>query len=145
MNIREMEEKDIARVYEIEKQLFLSSPWQPHHFLAELNDNPYSKMFVLENNEEIIGYLGIWITFELCQITTIGVDLKYQGRGYGDYLMKKCYQEAFENNCETISLEVRVSNQKAINLYKKHGFYQISKRKGYYDDGEDAYVLAKAV
>ena len=45
--------------------------------------------------------------------------------------------------CENITLEVRVSNKVAINLYKSCGFNVVATRKRYYENGEDAYLMLK--
>ena len=49
------------------------------------------------------------------------------------------------HECFSITLEVRVSNEPAINLYKKRGFSTVCVKKGYYKDGEDAYYMMKGV
>ena len=52
--------------------------------------------------------------------------------------------DAIAKECDTMSLEVRVSNDKAIALYKKNGFITVNTRKGYYQDNhEDAYLMVK--
>lgn len=143
--IRPMELADLERVLEMERKIF-PTPWHKEHFEYELEENPFSKMFVLELDGTIIAYYGIWITFEECQITTIAVDEKYRGNGYGDKMMRDLIHIAKEENCERISLEVRISNEKAMNLYKKYGFEVINTRYGYYEDNhEDAYVMMKGI
>ena len=58
--------------------------------------------------------------------------------------MNHVIRMAEENGCEDISLEVRISNKKAINLYEKYGFIQINVRKSYYANPiEDAYLMMK--
>lgn len=140
-----MELSDLAEIMELEHENF-SSPWHKEHYEYELQENPFSKLFVLKLDNKIIAYYGVWITFEECQITTIAVRDEYKGQGYGNLLMEHLIHIAKENYCERISLEVRISNEKAINLYKKYGFESITIRKNYYEDNhEDAYLMMKGI
>ena len=85
--LRPMTLEDLPRVMELEKENF-SNPWHLEHFEYELKENPFSKMFVLELEKEVIAYYGIWITFEECQITTIAVADSHKGKGYGNVMME---------------------------------------------------------
>lgn len=143
--MRPMTHEDLPTIMELEKENF-ATPWHLEHFEYELDENPFSKLFVLEMDQKILGYYGIWITFEECQITTIAVSDEFKGKGYGNVLMEHLIHEAKEALCERISLEVRVSNERAQNLYRKYGFENISIRRGYYEDNhEDAYVMMKGI
>jgi len=140
-----MTEDDLEQILILEKQLFTSC-WKEEDYLYELNENPYSTLIVIEENGKIIGYAGIWCMFEQAQITTIGVAKEYQGKGYSKLLMEQLLSIALINKCETISLEVRVSNYKAISLYEKLDFIKINTRKDYYaDNHEDAYLMMKGI
>ena len=143
--IRVMNKSDLSTIVELEKKLF-TAPWSMEDFVYELNDNPYSKLFVMELDNRIIGYAGIWLIFEQAQITTIGIIDEMRGQGFGKLLLDYLEQEAIDNQCETISLEVRISNEHAINLYKKNGYQTINIRKSYYSDNhEDAYLMMKGI
>lgn len=141
--IRKMKLSDLDQIMMIENDLF-TSPWKKSDYEYEIKSNPYSKYYVLEENSVIIGYIGIWIIFDIAQITTIGVSKDYQGNGLSNILINKAIEEANSANCDNISLEVRVSNDVAISLYKKHGFINVNTRKAYYSDNfEDAYLMVK--
>lgn len=142
---RRMTNEDLPRILELEKENF-PTPWHKEHFEYELEENPFSRLFVFELDGSIIAYYGIWITFEECQITTIAVADEYKAKGYGNVMMEHLLHQAKEELCERISLEVRVSNERAQNLYRKYGFENISLRRGYYEDNhEDAYVMMKGI
>ncbi|MBE6115145.1 MAG: ribosomal-protein-alanine N-acetyltransferase [Erysipelotrichaceae bacterium] len=143
--LRPMTLEDLPQVMVLEQENFSANPWHKEHFEYELEENPFSKMFVLELDNEVIAYYGIWITFEECQITTIAVADAHKGKGYGNVMMESILHEAKEACCERISLEVRVSNERAQNLYRKYGFENISIRKNYYENTEDAYVMMKGI
>ena len=143
--LRKMKECDLEQVLAMETRLFHSA-WKEEDFLYELNDNPYASLIVIEEEGKIIAYAGLWCMFDQAQITTIGVAKKWQRQGYGKILMDEMLRLAVENQCDTISLEVRVSNKKAISLYEGYGFITINTRKAYYSDNyEDAYLMMKGI
>lgn len=141
MMIKEMSLDDLGQVCQLEKELFPSSPWKKEDYLYELEKNVFAHYRVLTLNEKIIGYVGLWIIYEQMQITTLGVAKEYQSLGYGHQLLSYSIQEAKENGCEMISLEVRPSNERAMKLYESHGFKKVALRKNYYEDHEDAYLM----
>ncbi|MEG0592586.1 MAG: ribosomal protein S18-alanine N-acetyltransferase [Coprobacillus sp.] len=144
MLIRAMTLDDLDRVIELEHQLFKESSWSKEDYLYEIYENTFSFNFVLEIDNIIVGYVGVWIMYEQSQITTIGIDNQYQRQGYAKTLMDEIIQFAVEEGCEVMSLEVRVSNQPAISLYEKCGFVNQAIRKNYYQDNhEDAYLMVK--
>ena len=121
--IREMTLDDLEIVCEMELRLF-SSPWPRESYEYELKENPYSHLFVAENEAgTIVGYAGVWTTFDQAQITTIGVDLPYRRQHWASRLMDHMINCAAENGCEMINI-----------------------RKGYYQDNhEDAYLMMKPI
>lgn len=143
--IRKMLDSDLDQIDVLEHELFTSA-WSKKDFEYELHDNPYGNYFVYEENSNVLGYVGVWVIFEQAQITTLGVDKKFQDRGIGSKLLEYVINYADQQACEVISLEVRVSNDKAIMLYEKAGFINVNIRKGYYqDNNEDAYLMVKAL
>ena len=140
MLLRAMRLSDLDNIMPLERQLF-SSPCSKDDYIYELSSNPYAKYYVLED-DKIVGYVGIWITYETAQITTIGIAKERQGEGLSKLLMNKVIEET--KDCEAITLEVRVSNVKAIKLYESYGFKKEAIRKDYYlDNHEDAYLMMK--
>lgn len=143
--IRAAEDQDLDRIAELEKVLFADSPWPWKEFEHELHENPFAILLVDEEEGKVVGYLDYWILYEQAQVATIGVDPEYQNRGIGSALLSYAEKDAADQGCETFSLEVRVSNAKARHLYEKHGFIQVNIRKGYYENGEDAYLMVKPI
>lgn len=145
MLIRAMTLDDLDRIMELEHLLFTSS-WSEADYIYEIYENTFSFNFVLEVENKIIGYVGVWIMYEQSQITTIGIDSDYQGQGYAKILMDEIIGFACDEGCSTMSLEVRISNQAAISLYEKCGFTNQAIRKNYYQDNhEDAYLMVKGL
>ncbi len=133
---------DLDAVVSIEQALFID-PWSQQDFHYELIENPFAHLMVLKKDDQVIGYIDYWITYETCQIASIAVDKAYQGKGFGNQLLEHCMQHAINSDCHNISLEVRVSNLVAKNLYESYGFIPITIKSGYYKNGEDAYLMVK--
>ena len=145
MMIRKMQEEDLTQIMELENELF-SSPWPRHEYLYEMKKNPFSHLYVLEEEGEIVGYYDYWILYDQAQIATIGVMKKKQRQGYAQKMMDEITSSCAKAGCETLSLEVRVSNIPAITFYEKNGFVKVNVRKNYYEDNhEDAYLMVKAL
>jgi ribosomal-protein-alanine N-acetyltransferase len=131
---------DFDEIDLIEKKIF-SDPFPKSLLIHDFNQNPFSNYFKLTLDNKIVGYFGCWTAFEDCQIITVGVDTAYQGKGMGKDIVKSIIQFARESGCEKVTLEVRVTNQKAIQLYQGFGFIKLSLRKRYYENGDDAYLM----
>ncbi|MFD2444212.1 ribosomal protein S18-alanine N-acetyltransferase [Bacillus sp. CGMCC 1.16607] len=138
---RFMQEEDIDQIVNIEKLSF-AVPWSKESFYNELHNNQFAKYVVLEENEKIIGYCGVWMIVDEAHITNIAVLPEYRGRNLGDALLAKVMETVKEMGAKTVTLEVRVSNTVAQNLYRKYGFKNGGIRKNYYSDNlEDALVM----
>lgn len=97
--------------------------------------------FVAKIDNKIIGCIGYSILYDHIDISILITHINYLNKGVASALLKKLIQYSKENNIEKIFLEVRSSNHKAIKLYEKYNFKQISIRKNYYKDtNEDALV-----
>ena len=140
--IRKMEVLDIKEVYAIESEAF-SLPWSIAAFQSELLQNLMARYFVLENSQaEIVGYAGIWFVVDEAHITTIAVKKTYQGQGLGKLLLQRIITETWALGGKKLMLEVRVSNEIAIAMYRKFGFVAQGIRKKYYSDNqEDALIM----
>ena len=142
--IRNMTKEDIPQIAKIEKMVF-PSPWSEAAFRSELNDNAMAVYLVLaeeSRRSEVLAYSGMWKIFDEGHITNIAVRPQDQGKKLGKLILHAMVQWAWENNLSHVTLEVRVNNHKAINMYKKAGFEDAGIRPGYYDNGgSDAMVM----
>lgn len=132
--------KDFDLIDLIEKDAFVA-PFPKEVYLYDYMNHPYSEYYKLFLNNNIIGFFGLWVIDDTVQLTTIAVSPKLQKKGYGKLMMEFIINYLREKNCKNITLEVRVSNQKAINFYLKFRFIKVATRKRYYENGEDAYLM----
>lgn len=107
--------------------------------------NSYMDCLVYEENKKIIGFIIFSIIYEKAEIIDIAVSIEQQRQSIGTKLIDAFFNECINKKCDSITLEVRISNEKAISFYEKNGFKKISIRKGYYHDGEDALIMMKMV
>jgi ribosomal-protein-alanine N-acetyltransferase len=132
--------EEIAR---IERESFLV-PWKREFFESELTE-PYRYSRVLASQDgsipEIGGYLFAVSLYEEFHINKIATDRRLRKQGYGRMLLEDALARARSMGSTAVTLEVRVSNAAARQFYKSYGFAEAYRRRGYYQDGEDALVL----
>lgn len=117
--------------------------WSKDSFERELS-NKYARYMVAVKDGVVVGFAGMWIIIDEAHITNIAVHPEYRGFGIGAILLDSLLSICRLENVTAITLEVRVSNQRAINLYKKFGFVEEGIRKSYYEDNkEDALIMWK--
>ncbi|MBF2019846.1 MAG: ribosomal protein S18-alanine N-acetyltransferase [Hydrococcus sp. C42_A2020_068] len=113
-----------------------SSPCLP------VSSSSSSSVSTIASEESIIGFGCFWAILEEAHITLLMIHPDYQGQGLGQLLLYALLKDACKRKLERATLEVRVSNQVAIFLYKKFGFKVAGRRKNYYQKtGEDALIL----
>lgn len=139
--IRPLEKKDIKKVVELEEKIFGETLGE-EMLLNEIN-NPMVWFRVIEEKSEIIGYIGGYFYLEDGEILNFLIDENHQHLGFGSTLFSSLLQEAKQKGIKRVTLEVKSNNYKAIKFYKKFNFEQISIRKNYYKDKEDAIVMLK--
>ena len=106
--------------------------------------SPFAKYIEYIEDNKVIGTLAYSLIYDRMEIDNIEVEESYRGNGIGTKLMSYLVFVAIENRVINITLEVRKSNDVAINLYKKFGFREVAIRKFYYGD-EDGILMEKQV
>ncbi len=140
MVIRQMEEKDIPYVHEIEGRIF-SRPWSKEDFRKSIQD-PHNIYLVVEQDGEIIAYCGLWGVAGEGQINNVAVESSYRNRGIGRKMLQSLIDIGRNNGLKSFTLEVRVSNLSAIALYHRLGFQAAGIRKSFYEaPKEDALIM----
>jgi ribosomal-protein-alanine N-acetyltransferase len=141
--IREATRADLLSIYRIETQVF-DQPW-PYPAFEGFLDEP--NFLVAAANGSIVGYVvgDVTPTYgrDIGHIKDIAVHPNAQGNGIGRRLLQRAVLGLTVEGVGRIKLEVRKGNTRARNLYRSEGFEPVTCLSGYYDDGEDAIVLAK--
>ena len=138
--IRPMKMEDASGMALVEKSCF-TDPWSEDAFKKAFSDSNYL-YFVAEYDTKIIGMAGVIISFHEGYITNVGVLPEYRGNGIAYLILSQLMQKSRERMVDLFSLEVRVSNAKAIALYERLNFDNVGKRPGVYKHpDEDAFVL----
>ncbi|MBM7624048.1 ribosomal protein S18-alanine N-acetyltransferase [Sporohalobacter salinus] len=145
LSLRSMLITDLKEVLKIERQSF-SSPWSFESFKKELIENQFARYLVLKREEEIIGYIGVWIFLTEAHITNLAIDPAYRRQGLAKYLLDKFFINFLAPRISEVTLEVRESNQAARKLYLDYGFEELGIKKDYYQDNqEDAVIMHKVL
>ena len=132
---------DIEAVHAIEEACF-RTPWSKESFYREVTDNACARYVVLRENGTAIAYAGVWFVLDEGHITNIAVRPDRRGMGYGEMVTRAMIQLAADSGMNWMTLEVRRSNTAAQNLYHKLGFIDVGYRKRYYENSEDALIMA---
>lgn len=142
VTIKRMEPQDVDGVIAIEEQAYGDHHWSKDSFMNELN-NELARYYSLFNEKgELAGYAGCWHILDEAHITNIAISKNHRRKKYGEALLKRIIDDCYLEKIKYITLEVRVSNIAAINLYTKYGFTSFGTRKGYYqNNNEDALIM----
>lgn len=128
----------IEQIFNLEKDIFKNSAFSKESTENLVKaDNSFIYAYLI--NEKVCGYLMVLDSIDVYEILAIATVEEYRNKGIAQELLDKI-------KTKDIFLEVRESNEKAINFYKKNNFKQISIRKGYYSDPtEDAIIMKMEV
>lgn len=143
--LRPMLPADIDVIIPAEQELFAADPpWTAAQFRSELDGVPETRWYVIAETEagDVAGYAGLMASVDTADIQTLAVLPRYQRQGVGRWLLDALIDEARRRRVADVLLEVRADNQTALELYRRHGFEQIARRRGYYGNGQiDGLVL----
>ena len=135
-----MDRGHIKEIAQIERECF-SMPWSEAALEEELY-NPQASFIVAQRADgAVLGYAGLHVAADEGYIDNIAVREDYRRQGIADDLLD-VFVRFGAANLAFLTLEVRPSNQAAIDLYFKHGFAQVGRRKDYYENPrEDAIIM----
>lgn len=139
--IRLAERRDVTELLEIEEAQF-PEPWTRRILLDEIENIETRRYTAAVEKQRIVGYLGVMFVLEELHVNTIGTRAGEEGRGIASSLLDEAWADAKERGIKRATLEVAVSNQRAIDLYYRYGFRPVGVRKNYYEkSNEDALIL----
>jgi [ribosomal protein S18]-alanine N-acetyltransferase len=156
VRLRPMTAEDLPAVMVLEEELFAPDTWTEAMYRDELSrgDTRYYVVaeFHLEGEDDdepedvapvLVGYAGLIAYDDEAHVATLGVTKALQGEGVGSLLLDALLAEA-DKRSPVVLLEVRADNEVAQRLYRRRGFEEIGRRRGYYQpSGDDAVVMKR--
>jgi ribosomal-protein-alanine N-acetyltransferase len=141
VRIAPMRRRHLRSVLRIEQQVY-PRPWSYGLFLGEIGQRATRVYLVARVGGAVVGYAGSFQAVDESHVTTIVVDPAWHRRGIATRLLLALSRAAVARGSHSITLEVRVSNRGAQELYRRFGFVPAGMRKQYYPDNrEDALVM----
>ena len=119
---------------------YMPVPWSRQSFWEEASQKDAYYLIARDTAEDnlIVAYAGCWVLLNEGHITNVAVHPKYQGMGLGRLLMEELADRVKKLGVDSMTLEVRPSNIKAINLYTALGFRSVGQRPKYYTNPVEA-------
>ena len=125
----------IEQIFNLEKEIFKNSAFNKSYMETLIKaDNSFIYTHIIDN--KVCGYLMVLDSIDVYEILAIATIKEYRSKGIAQELLDKI-------KTKDIFLEVRESNQVAINFYKKNKFNQISIRKNYYSEPNENAIIMK--
>jgi [ribosomal protein S18]-alanine N-acetyltransferase len=145
--LRPMARVDLPAVARLEVALFGEEAWSADMLATELAGEPARYYLVAADDGVIAGYAGMLAPGGgQADVLTVGVAHDRWGQGIGAALVRNLLAEAARRGCTAVFLEVRVDNDRAQRLYRRHGFDGVGIRRGYYQpSGTDALVMRHTI
>lgn len=135
---------DIVRIQELSYNG--TAPWNATALEHEIKRNRRALYLIASLESRTVAFVGTWFVEGEAHITNLAVVPTERKKGLAYYLLKEIEQLAEQQSMHQLSLEVRVSNETAQNLYRKLGFKAGKVKKGYYaGDHEDALEMSKPI
>ena len=142
--LRPMARVDLPAIARLEIALFGEEAWSADMLGSELAEEPGRYYLVAADDGVIAGYAGLLAPGGgQADVLTVGVAHAHWGQGIGTALVESLLAEAARRGCTEVFLEVRVDNDRAQRLYRRHGFTGVGIRRSYYQpSGTDALVMS---
>jgi [ribosomal protein S18]-alanine N-acetyltransferase len=140
IKVRDMRPRDVPQVVAIENATS-ATPWTRAMFLSELG-RPGTLDLVADQGGDVLAYVMVSRYADVWHILNLCVRAQQRGQGLGGRMLDEVFVRAGRKAHLGFTLEVRVSNEAAIRLYRRKGFLEHGVRQGYYsDNGEDAIIM----
>ncbi|MTD38719.1 ribosomal-protein-alanine N-acetyltransferase [Erwinia sp. CPCC 100877] len=138
--VRAITNNDIKDLLAIEREVYDGElPWTKTAFLVELQVSDPHLYLLIQKEQKTVGFIGCRIFNTEAHITNVAVAKTYQGKGIGSFLIKEMRAFAEANQCDCMTLEVRISNKNAQRVYRQLGFISNAIKPEYYsENNEDA-------
>ena len=142
LEIRRLTLSDLDEIERIEQEAY-PTPWSRSMFAGELSKASSVCLGALDGDEDaLVGYLIVSRYVDAWHVMNIAVDPARRRAGVAIAMLERLFELTVGDGRRGYTLEVRVSNQAAINLYQRLGFQPRGIRRGYYTDNrEDALIM----
>ena len=141
LEIMSMTEENYKAAADIEQTCFSDRPWTAEQFREELSLD-FSRTFIAYSDGVAAGFVNLWLTPPMALINNIAVLPQFRRQGIAAKLIITALSAC--DDCSSLTLEVRESNEGAINLYNKMDFSQVGRRRRFYENPtEDALIMTK--
>lgn len=134
-----MDRVNVLDVAAIERECF-SHPWSEDMLAEELYNDNASYIVAMADDGAVLGYAGLKVVLDEGTIDKVAIRSQFRRMGVADALID-AFARFGRANLAFITLEVRASNDPALQLYMKHGFEQVGRRKDYYQDPKEDAIL----
>jgi ribosomal-protein-alanine N-acetyltransferase len=146
IELRRLGPDDLADIEEIERRSY-PTPWSRSMFAGELAKPSSICLGAFEADVEdgaLVGYLIVSRYVDAWHVMNIAVEADHRGRGVATMLLERLFDLTADDARRGYTLEVRISNRRAVDLYERLGFRSRGTRRGYYTDNrEDALIMWK--
>lgn len=146
--LRRMVAGDIDEVHALESSVF-PHPWTRANFVDSLASGYDAWVLRAAADDQLAGYFLLMYAVDEAHLLDVAVAGARQGGGLGRFLLDRIALRAREQGMDSILLEVRPTNERALQIYRRYGYQEIGRRKGYYPahEGrrEDAIVMRYAL
>ncbi|MCG2584254.1 ribosomal protein S18-alanine N-acetyltransferase [Massilia sp. TS11] len=143
LQLAPMTEADIDAVLAVEQAVY-PFPWTRGHFADSLASG-YDGWTLSTPAGELVGYFLLMHAVDETHLLNVAVAAPFQGQGLGRHLLDVIAARARGHMMESVLLEVRPSNTRALQVYQQYGYQEIGRRKQYYPAGpgqrEDAIIM----
>lgn len=140
ITIRQAKIYDVPAMARIERESF-DDPWSADEITKDVTAGGNVYVAVAEADGEKAGYAEFRNVAGEAQIYNIAVDAGSRRKGIGETLLRHMIEKAEADGCSIVNLEVKAGNEAAMELYKKLGFREVGRRRGYYGGKDDAVLM----
>lgn len=134
-----MEPAQLQEVIDLEARSF-DNPWSADLVAREV-EQEHASLLVITEAETVLGFVILWVILDEIHILNVAVEPSLRRKGIAKVLLRELIERGRQRGLASAILEVRVSNEAAIGLYRSLGFDVVGKRRAYYSDGEDAWLM----
>lgn len=143
IKIKKMTKEHLEQIKDILQTEF-DEFWNAEVLAKEL-ENPLSTYIVAINQDDVVGYAGLWQPLDEGHVTNIVTRKNKRGNKIATKMLEELINIAKNKNLKCVTLEVNIHNEIAINLYKKYDFKEVGKRPKYYSGVDDALIMTKEI